>query len=123
MRAPSCATPCTGSPRWGGQGVVRPLWRWRGVGPALTPRGLVPLHIDGATPAVQTPTGPGLRIERGTTNFVTNPSFEVNLDGWSGLGNPTVTRGLTGGAAFGDAHARRNDRCRRRHPLLCLRQC
>ncbi len=115
MRTPSFAAPRTttprtstartGSPSTDADDSSRPLWLWRGAGPALTPRGLVPLHIEGAAPAVQTPSGPGLRIERGTTNYVTNPSFEVDLTGWTTLGSPTVTR-ETGDAAFGAAYAR-----------------
>ena len=109
MRAPRTAPPVTSLPRASRLDAAeapRPIWLWRGAGPALTPRGLVPLDIEGAAPAVMTPSGPGLRIERGTTNFVTNPSFEVDLAGWAAVAGASISRETTGGGASGDAYAR-----------------
>ena len=109
MRAPRTALPATTPVRTGPPGGVEaasPVWLWHGSGPALTPRGLVPLQIEGAAPAVVTAHGPGLRIERGTTNFVTNPSFEVDLSGWSAVAGAAISRQTSGGGAFGDAYAR-----------------
>ena len=109
MRAPRTAQPLTTPVRTGlpgGPEAARPVWLWSGSGPALTPRGLVPLQIEGAAPAVVTPHGPGLRIERGTTNLVTNPSFEVDMSGWSAVAGAAISRQTSGGGAFGDAYAR-----------------
>ncbi|MFA7297911.1 MAG: hypothetical protein WC211_12125 [Dehalococcoidia bacterium] len=109
MRAPRAVLPTTTPVRTGSPGsgeAARPVWLWRGSGPALTPRGLVPLQIEGAAPAVVTAHGPGLRIERGTTNFVTNPSFEVDLSGWSAVAGATISQQVSGGGAFGAAYAR-----------------
>lgn len=109
MRAPCTTPPATLLPRTFRPGTAetpRPIWHWRGTGPALTPRGLVPLDIEGAAPVVMTPSGPGLRIERGTTNFVTNPSFELDLAGWNAVAGASISRETSGGGAFGSAYAR-----------------
>jgi len=109
MRAPRTAPPATSLPRLSRLDTAeapRPIWLWRGAGPALTPHGLVPLDIEGAAPAVMTPSGPGIRIERGTTNFVTNPSFEMDLAGWAAVAGASISRETAVGGAFGDAYAR-----------------
>ncbi len=108
MHAPRLAPPATSLVRLSPPGRVegdRVAWSWHGTGPAHTSRGLAPLQVTGAAPSVTTPHGPGIRIERGTVNLAPNPSFEVDLAGWSALAGASIGRETTGGAA-GDAFAR-----------------
>ena len=49
----------------------------------------------------------GLVIERPTTNYITNPSFEVNTTGWVGASGGTISR-VTSDYVFGTACAEVN---------------
>lgn len=68
-------------------------WRWPGGAHALTSGGLRAFDLSGATPSILDASGlAGLRVERGTTNLLPNPTAGLAAAGWSAGGANGLAR-------------------------------